>query len=264
MAKKSISEKRAERERRENQTLRRVFDVFLMGLAAECYLFIVYRYYAVGNITSQLRWYDILRCGSYVGVALALAGCVLFFLSRKRTDKTGRRMGLAALWCLGIGVFLALSGWVMTRFFGYPMAVTSLCILVPILTVLGVLYLMFQHECFLCTVALGGALFTVWARGATAASAGWRAPVIAGAVFGAVLLAAAAALTRKAQQNGGKLWGFRFCSPACDYRVVYAALGAGFLCVLAALAAPAMAYYVMWAAGILLFAELAYYTTQLM
>ena len=41
MAKKSISEKRAERERQENQTLQRVFNVFLLGLAAEVYLFIV-------------------------------------------------------------------------------------------------------------------------------------------------------------------------------------------------------------------------------
>ena len=42
MAKKSMSEKRAEREQAENQVLRRVFNVFLLGLAAEVYLFVVW------------------------------------------------------------------------------------------------------------------------------------------------------------------------------------------------------------------------------
>ena len=45
MAKKSISQKRAERQQQENQALSRVFLVFLLGLAAECYLFLVYRNY---------------------------------------------------------------------------------------------------------------------------------------------------------------------------------------------------------------------------
>ena len=43
MSKKPISQKRAERQQMENQALHRVFNVFLLGLAAECYLFIVQR-----------------------------------------------------------------------------------------------------------------------------------------------------------------------------------------------------------------------------
>lgn len=36
-----------------------------------------------------------------------------------------------------------------------------MCIAVPILTLLGLVFFLFQHECFLSTVTLAGALFTV-------------------------------------------------------------------------------------------------------
>ena len=36
--KKPSSQKRADRERQDNRTLNRVYYVFLLGLAAECYL----------------------------------------------------------------------------------------------------------------------------------------------------------------------------------------------------------------------------------
>lgn len=264
MAKKPISQKRAEREEKENRTLRQVFDAFLLGLAAECYLLIVYRGYGVGSVSSMITWYYILYWGSIVGLVLAVAGVAMFFLGRGRSDRTGRVLGKAAPWCFGAGLFLAVTGWVMCRFFGETIGVTAMCMMVPILTVLALIFLLYQHECFLCTIALSGTLFAVWARGATSASNSWRVPVIAGAVFGAVVLVAAAALCRKAQQDGGKLWGVRVCSVDCDYRIVYAVLAAGFVCVLAALAAPGLAYYLMWAAGIVLFAELVYYTTQMM
>ena len=88
--------------------------------------------------------------------------------------------------------------------------------------------------------------------------------VIIGAVLGAALLAAAAALVRKAQGDEGKLWGFRVFTMECDYRIVFAALGAAFVCVVLTLALPSIAYYLMWMLGILLFGELVYYTTKLM
>ena len=85
-----------------------------------------------------------------------------------------------------------------------------------------------------------------------------------GAVLAALVLVGAAFLARKAQQDEGKLWGLRVCSLECDYRILYAALGAAFVCVLLGLALPAISYYLMWALGILLFAELVYHTTKLM
>ena len=259
MAKKSISEKRAEREKLENQTLQRVFNVFLLGLAAEVYLFIVYRGYVVGSVGSMLAWHQILRWGSLLGLVMTVAGIAVGY--QKREDK---KMLAIMSWVGGVGAFLAVSGWVITSFFSNGQGVTTMCILVPILAVLALVYLLYQHECFLCTAALTGSLFTVWVRGAAADSASWRVLVIVGSVAAALVLAAAAALVYKAQQEEGKLLKLRVFSVECDYRILYAALGVGFVCVLAALVIPAAAYYLMWVLGIALFAELAYYTTKMM
>ena len=70
MAKKPISQKRAEREKQENQTLQRVFNVFLLGIAAECYLFVVYRNYVMGTAASLLVWHSVLRWAAILGVVL--------------------------------------------------------------------------------------------------------------------------------------------------------------------------------------------------
>lgn len=259
MSKKPVSQKRAEREREENLTLSRVFHVFLLGLAAECYLFLVYRGYNMGSVDSLLIWHQILTWGTWIGLVMAIAGAAVGFV--KRQDQ---RLRTGMTWVGGIGLFLAVSGWVVTHFFDNNAGITAMCIMVPILAVLGLVFLLFQHECFLSSIALTGALFTVWVRGAAVSSGSWRTPVIIGAVFGAVILALAAGLTYKAQQGGGKLWGVRVYSPECDYRILYGVLGVAFVCVLLALAVSSLCYYLMWVLGVLLFAELVYYTTKLM
>lgn len=259
MAKKPISQKRAEKEELENRALHRVFNVFLLGLAAECYLFLVYRGYAAGTIDSMLVWHQILTWGMYAGLVMLVAGAVTAFV--KRQDA---RLRTGMLWLGGIGLFLALSGWVVTFFFDNNRGITAMCILVPILVVLALIFFLFQPECFLSTLVLSCAMLTVWLRGASAGSSRMGVAVIVGAVLGAVLLAAAAALTHKAQGDEGKLMGFRVFSLECDYRILYAALGAAFVCVLLTLALPSIAYYLMWMLGILLFGELVYYTTKLM
>lgn len=257
MAKKPISQKRAEREKQENLALQRVFNVFLLGIAAEFYLFLVYRNYVLGTPDSLLIWHSILRWGSLAGLVLLAAGVIAAAIKR-REKKLRNGMLLMA----GIGLFLTVSGWVMTHFF--DKGVTTMCILVPVLTLLGLVFFLFQHECFLSTIAMAGALFTVWVCGRGLDSASWRVAIIAGSVAALVLLAAAAFLTRKVQQAEGKFKDLRIFSPECDYRVVYAVLAISAVAILAALLVPAAGYYLLWALGILLFAEMVYYTTKLM
>ena len=85
-----------------------------------------------------------------------------------------------------------------------------------------------------------------------------------GICFGVILLAVAAWLVDMARKSEGKLWGFRVFSLECDYRIVFAVVAVAALCVLLAAIVPGIAYYLMWALGVLLFAELVYYTTKLM
>jgi len=72
--KKPSSQKRADRERQDNRTLNRVYYVFLLGLAAECYLILAYRGFALGNIGSTLAWNKFLNVAMWVGLALLAAG----------------------------------------------------------------------------------------------------------------------------------------------------------------------------------------------
>ena len=179
----------------------------------------------------------------------------------KRAD---RKLLAPMAWTACTGLFLCLSGLIMTTFSNDHRGVTTMCVLVPILAVLGLVYLLYQHECFLCTIALSGALFAVWTMGSAANSLSWRVPVTAGLVVAAALLAVFAALTHKTQQSEGKLGKVRLFPVECDYRVIYGVLAVAFVCVLAAMVLPSFAYYLMWVLGIALFAELVLYTTKLM
>lgn len=256
MAKKSMGQKRVEREREENRILNRVFCVFLAGLVLECYLLVVYRGYVNASFDSMLAWYDVLGGSVWAGLALLVVGGGGAFI--KRVDKKVCRI-MAAIG--GLGLFLAVSGWVMTRI--YPAGVTAMCALVPVVMLLCIVFLLFQHECFLSTMVLAGGLFTAWLCSASINSS-LRTAVIVGVIVVELSLVGVAALTRRLQTSGGKWKRIRIYSADCDYRVVYAVLGATFLCILIALAAPVTASCLMWVLGILLFAELAYYTTKLM
>lgn len=256
---KPRSQKRADQERQDNRILSRVYYVFLLGLAAECYLFMVYRGFANASLGSTLAWYKALTVEKWLGLAVLVIGVAVGVWKRKN-----RKIRAAMIWAACIGAFFFVSSWVMVRFFHNGLGVTAMCVLVPILAVLTIIYLLYQHECAFTTIVLGGAMFSVWLRSASVLSESWRVPVVIGCVLVVVLLAAAGWLVNMARKDGGKLWDRRVFSLECDYRIVFAVIGAAAVCVLLAAALPAAAYYLMWALGILLFAELVYYTTKLM
>ena len=79
-----------------------------------------------------------------------------------------------------------------------------------------------------------------------------------------LILAVLAVLIRQLQKNQGSYKGLRIFTPECDYRVIYAVLAVSAAAILIALLVPVTVYYLQWALGILLFAEMVYYTTKLM
>jgi len=256
MAKKPISQKRAERQQQENAALQKVLNVFLLGIAAECWLLLVYRNYDMGGVNSMLTWHEILKVCMYAGLVL-LAGGIGVTIWKRECPKCRKIMPLVAL----LGLLLTATGWVATRFF--PSGTAVLCIIVPIITLLGLVFYLYQHECFLSTVALSGALFASWVCASGTAGA-WRVPVMIGAVCCIAALAAAAVLTRKIQQDNGKLKGLRIFTPECQYSILYGVFALGAACIAVSLLVPAVVFYVMWVLGIALFALLVYYTTKLM
>ncbi len=259
MSKKNTHHKHKHDTRREEQeriALNRIFNTFLIGLAAECYLFIVYRGYIAGSIDSLLTWDTILRVLKWVGLATLVGGSGVALV--KKSDAKLRTAGIIAA---GIGAFFALSSWVMTTFF--DAGVITMCTIVPILTVLMLIYFLYQRDCFASTVLLAGTLFTIWVceRGLSGI---WRTGVIVGAVAVIALLGIFALLTRKMQTNGGKLGKLQVMPTECNYRVLYLVTAVCAALVLLVMLLPALSYYLVWAAVITLFVVLAYYTTKLM
>jgi len=256
MTKKSISQKRAERQKQESLALKRVFNVFLWGLAAECWLLIVYRFFIASGVDAFLAWYDILDVLEIAGLAVFVIGAVAAFLKR------GNKKLLKPLATVSaIGLFFFASGFLATNF--TEQGVTVSCIVVPVLTVLGLIYYLYQHECFLATLALTGALLTVWVAG-HGVTGTWKVLVLVCVVVAIALLAALAAVLRTARKNNGKIKGVALVSVDCDYRVLYAVLAVAAVAVILALAVSSLSYYLMWALGVLLFLVLVFYTTKLM
>lgn len=256
MSKKPVSQKRAQRQQQERTALNNIFNTFLAGLAAECYLFIVYRGYIAGSIDSLLAWDNILRVLMWVGVAVLVAGGVFTFL--KKDNAKLRKIGLIAA---GAGLFFAASGWVMTRF--YDLGVVAMCTAVPILTVLMLIFFLYQRDCFINTLLLVFALFTVWICDRGLAGS-WQLYVRIGAIAVAVALAVFGVAARRLQFKDGKLGRWQIFPAECDYRMIYIVSVICILLVALAVFVPSIAYYLIWAAVIALFAELAYYTTKMM
>lgn len=252
MAKKSISQKRAERQRQDNQALQNVLNVFLVGLVAEIYLLLVYRNYIMGSVDSVLAWHSVLKASVFVGLAVLVLG-VAGLIWKRKCPTCRKVLPYVAL----AGLFLTVSGAVISTFF--DAGVTLMCILVPVVTVLGLIYYLFQRECFVTTVALAAAMFTVWVCSKTSGTV-----VVAGAAAVIVLLAVLAAGTFMAQKNGGSVKGLRIFSAECSYPILYASFAIAVVAIVAALAMSSVTYYLMWGLGVLLFVEMVFYTTKLM
>lgn len=256
MSKKPVSSKRAQRQQQERAALNNIFNTFLAGLAAECYLFIVYRGYIAGSIDSLLAWDSILHVLMWVGL-VALAGGVVLALTKKDNAKL-RGIGTIVA-CAGL--FFAASGWIMTRFFST--GVTALCAAVPILTILMLIFFLYPRDCFVSTLALTVTMFTIWIcdKGLTGSL---QLYVRIGAIAVMVALAVIAIVTRRLQFKDGML-GERQIIPAdFDYRAFYIVSAAAVVLVALAAFVPSLTFYLIWASVIALFGELAYFTTKMM
>ena len=257
--KKPISQKKVDKEKEENKVLNRVYYVFLLGLAAECYLFLVYRGYAAGTVTSMLAWHNVLTVCKWLGLVALVAGAVGAYL--KREDK---KLRVILTWAAGVGAFFAVSGWLITNFFSSGAGVTMACVVTAVAAILALVFMLYQHECTLTTAALVGAMCTVWARGGSFLSDRWAVPVVIGCVLGLAVLGLAAYVANQAQKDEGKFRKVQVLSLECDYRILYAGLAVAAAGVLIALLVPSISVYLMWLLGVALFAELVYYTTKLM
>ena len=219
---------------------------FLAGCVAELYLLIVRRLYVNGNAQQQIDWYDkYLWVLAGLGAVVLILGVVLSVMW-----KAERKKRVAGWYTAGGGAFLAVSA-LMIR------ALNASAV-----TLLVVLWSLYDRECAVALTILGVSLIFVWICRRMFFNIYYGTLVRVAAVLFLVLLAAAAFLSRKADLNGGKLGKVRLLPSDADLLPIYTACGLSAAAVAAALVSVNVAYYAMWALAVVVFALAVYYTVK--
>lgn len=255
MAQRS-NDKRVERRERSDRNMNRAVILLIAGLIAEWYLLMADRYYARGTVKQVLKWYDYFGVMRWIGLGVLVLGVVLLAL---RGEKKWLQVLGGAL--AGIGVFFAFTSQAMRLV--WPTSVTVLCIFVPVLLILGIIYLFYQAEFSVQATALAMALF---ALGLLARSGTRRVKLCAVLALLATAALLFCAYTLKKNHGVLKLKDktVRLFPADQDYRLTFGILVLCLALVLLAMFVPAVAFYATWALAIVAFVLAVYYTIKLM
>ena len=141
-------------------------------------------------------------------------------------------------------------------------ALTFLCVVVPVVMLLGILWNLYDRECSWSLTILGASLIALWVCRRVLDSIFLGTYVRIAAVVYIVVLIVAAFLTNKADKNGGKLGNLQVLTAGADPMPIYAACGLSVVALAIALFSSTIAYYAMWALAIVVFALAVYYTVK--
>lgn len=253
MAKKTNS-----RPQRGNRGASGALSLFVAGCVAECYLLLVHRFFVKGTIDQMLFMLRVVEAMKYVGPVLFAAGLVLFLLRGRLTNV--KRAVYVSL--LAAGVFLAVSAQIMRAV--YPAGTTALCVLVPVLMLLLAVWLLYQREFALqatalslligCAVLLNRSFSNGLSRVATC--------------IVSLLLVVVAVLVLKLQKADGCVARgkeqLHVLPRETNYSLLLGVLAVCLAGNCAAMLVAGAAYYIIWAASLLLFCLAVYYTVKLM
>lgn len=250
------NDRRTERRTKSETNMNRAVILLIGGLVAEWYLLMADRYYARGTVDQVLSWYNFFGVMRWAALAAAAAGVVLGKLRGQKPWVSKLGWGLAA-----VGLFFSLSSFAMRRY--YPISVTVLCVLVPVLMILGIIYLFYQAEFSVqataLAMALGALVLLNRSQSASVRLCATAALMGIASLFGATLY-----FSRKdgAITHKGRV--IRVFDARTDFKRVLAVLALCFLMTLMALGAPSVAFFATWGLGIITFVLAVYYTIKLM
>ena len=230
--------------------------LFLAGCVAELYLLVIRRFYVSGTAQQLLACYAALLYVIYAGVAVLAVGLIMALTGKKHPKQV--RLGWSVF---AAGAFLAVSA-LLVRTLGGS-ALTVLCVVVPVVMLLGILWRLYDRECAWSLTILAASLIVLWiCRHLLGGSSMLSQLAMAGAVVYLILLVVAGFLTRKVDQNNGLLGKLRVLPATADALPIYVACALSFVAVAIALFSTTVAYYAMWALALVVFVLAVYYTVK--
>ena len=206
---------------------------FLCGCVAELYLLVVRRFYINGTLEQVVAWDSYLNYLLYVGIGVAVLGAILSAVWHKLPKRRAIGWGV-----LAAGVFLAVANYLIRAY--VAAAVTLLCVIVPVVMLLGILWICRRE---MNSMYLGTTVKVL-------------------AVIYIILLAAMAFMAHQADKNSGLIGKLRVLPVDADVLPVYVACGLSAAAMAAALVSTTVAYYAIWALAIVAFALAVYYTVK--
>ena len=138
-----------------NEPMHNALKFFLAGCVAEIYLLVIRRFYVNGTANELLACDAALPYLMAAGAAVAVIGLVLGIVWRQQTKR--RWIGWSVF---AAGVFLGGSAWMIRTF--YDSALTFLCVVVPVVMLLGILWNLYDRECSWSLTILGASLIALW------------------------------------------------------------------------------------------------------
>ena len=255
---KNMNNKRAARAEKNGRNMNRAMELLTAGFIAEFYLLLVNNYFVKGAVGQVLAMMTVLKVLLYVGLALVAVGIVLTVLNKKKTADNSKLSG----WLLIAGVFFTLSSELMLKV--YPQGTTAMCIFVPVVMILGVIFLMYQREFSVQTAALAMSILAMALLSRGAGNANWSLIVKGYSICAAVAVVLLLVIACAAQRGDGCIGSVRIFPSGAGYKMLCVVLAVCLAAIIVALFVGSIAYYGVWGLSVLLFILAVYYTVKML
>ena len=256
MAKHTNGSKAVNRTKPKDEPMNNAMKLFLAGCSAELYLLIVRRFYVTGTINQVVAWDSYLFYILIAGLVLAIAGGVGAFMFR--ADTGAKRM--ASRCVLGCGAFFALSSLLIRTF--YTSALSLLCIMIPAVMLLGILWNLYDRECAWSLSVLSASLLMLWTCRRGLAHLQYGTLIFAVTCVFIALLGVVAFAAWKADHNKGMFGKYNVLPVNADPLPIYVGCGLSAAALVLTLVSTSLAYYAMWGLAAVIFLLAVYYTVK--
>ncbi len=239
-----------------DNAMHRAMLFFIAGFLAEAYLLLLRRFYINGTIDQVVAWDGYLQTILYVALALTAVGLAagIALRNKKSWEREAAWLGF------GFAAFITISTWLVKRYM-YT-ALTPLCVIVPVVMVLGLLWNLYDRECGYSLTVLACTVLVLWICRKGRGTVRWNPMVMVGAALYLAVMAVIGWAFYQGEKKYNVFKGVRLLPSNADALPVYGACGLSLAAVLVALISSTVAYYAMWAVCLVIFALAVYYTVK--